>query len=187
MQIRSAQNVGKVLISRKKLAAPLGATFDKFPHGPHNAKFAAVCLFPLGRPIGCHIQGCPVPCRAMIWWIRAVPNVSVPCPYHPCRAKYFRAVPCLAVPRSWYGQDESRKVNNDELDLIFFTETFDLLSAGQFEILVFRPQPQGGQICVSWISRRRRRRRRRTNSQIQIQAPRNAPRDEILPQGNPHC
>ena len=32
----------------------------------------------------------------------------------------------------------------------FFTETFDLLSAGQFENLVFRPQPQGGQICVSW-------------------------------------
>ena len=32
----------------------------------------------------------------------------------------------------------------------FFTETFDLLSAGQFENLVFRPQSQGGQICVSW-------------------------------------
>ena len=28
-----------------------------------------------------------------------------------------------------------------------------------FENLVFRPQSQGGQICVSWISRRRRRRR----------------------------
>ena len=28
----------------------------------------------------------------------------------------------------------------------FFTETFDLLSAGQFESLVFRPQSQGGQI-----------------------------------------
>ena len=39
----------------------------------------------------------------------------------------------------------------------------------------------------TWISRRRRRRRRRTNSQIQIQAPPNAPRDEILPQGNPRC
>ena len=81
-------------------------------------------------------------------------------------------------------------------------ETFGLLSAGQFENLVFRPQSQGGQICVSWahplgpslgsptwISRRRRgrrrRRRRRTNSQIQIQAPPNAPRDEILPQGKP--
>ena len=47
-------------------------------------------------------QGRPVPCRAMIWWIRAVPNISVPCPYDPCRAKYFRAVPCLAVPGSWY-------------------------------------------------------------------------------------
>ena len=38
-------------------------------------------------------QGCPVPCRAQIWWIRAVPNISVPCPDDPCRAKYFRAVP----------------------------------------------------------------------------------------------
>ena len=47
-------------------------------------------------------QGCPVPCRAKIWWIRAVPNISVPCPEDPCRAKYFRAVPCLAVPGSWY-------------------------------------------------------------------------------------
>ena len=31
----------------------------------------------------------------------------------------------------------------------FFTETFDLLSAGQFENLVFRPQSQGGQISGS--------------------------------------
>ena len=46
-------------------------------------------------------QGRPVPCRAQIWWIRAVPNISVPCPYDPCRAKYFRAVPCL-VPAFWY-------------------------------------------------------------------------------------
>ena len=67
----------------------------------------------------------------------------------------------------------------------FFTETFDLLWAMPFENLVFRPQSQGGQICVSWISRRRRRRRRRTNSQIQIQASPKAPRDEILPQGKP--
>ena len=48
------------------------------------------------------MQGRPVPCRAQIWWIRAVPNISVPCPDDPCRAKYFRAVPCLAVPGSWY-------------------------------------------------------------------------------------
>ena len=39
------------------------------------------------------LQGCPGPCRAMIWWIRAVPNMSAPCPHDPCRAKYFRAVP----------------------------------------------------------------------------------------------
>ena len=42
------------------------------------------------------VQGRPVPCRAKIWWIRAVPNISVPCPYDPCRAKYFRAAPCRA-------------------------------------------------------------------------------------------
>ena len=29
-------------------------------------------------------------------------RISVPCPEDPCRAKYFRAVPCLAVPGSWY-------------------------------------------------------------------------------------
>ena len=46
-------------------------------------------------------QGRPVPCRAKIWWIRAVPNISVPCPYNPCCVKYFCAVPC-PVPGSWY-------------------------------------------------------------------------------------
>ena len=35
-------------------------------------------------------------------------------------------------------EDRSRKVNNDEPDLRFFTETFDQLSAGQFENLVQR-------------------------------------------------
>ena len=34
------------------------------------------------------------PCRALM--IRAVPNISVPCSYDPCHAKYFRAV---ALPR----------------------------------------------------------------------------------------
>ena len=43
-------------------------------------------------------QGRPVPCRAQIWWIRAVPNISVPCPHDsvpcqifPCRALMIRA------------------------------------------------------------------------------------------------
>ena len=40
---------------------------------------------------------CPVhrdvPCRARIWWLRAVPNILVPCPYDPYRAKHVRAVP----------------------------------------------------------------------------------------------
>ena len=31
----------------------------------------------------CLLQGRPVPCRAQIWWIRAVPNISVPCPHDP--------------------------------------------------------------------------------------------------------
>ena len=35
-------------------------------------------------------QGRPVPCRAKIWWIRAVPNIFVLCPHDPCRAKYPR-------------------------------------------------------------------------------------------------
>ena len=43
------------------------------------------------------LQGCPVPCRARIWWIRAVPNISVPCPYDLCRAKYSRAK--ILVPK----------------------------------------------------------------------------------------
>ena len=36
-------------------------------------------------------------------------RISVPCPDDPCRAKYFRAVPCLAVPGSWY-QDLGTKI-----------------------------------------------------------------------------
>ena len=59
---------------------------------------------------GLHLsQGRPVPCRARIWWICAVPNISVPCPYDPCCAKYFRDVPCLA-PGSWYQKNKKRKV-----------------------------------------------------------------------------
>ena len=71
-------------------------------------------------------QGCPVPCRAQIWWIGAVPDTSVPRPCDPCRARYFRAVPGnrilvpgsryqdlgskILVPRSWY-QDLGTKTN----------------------------------------------------------------------------
>ena len=36
-----------------------------------------------GRMCLTHLQGCPVPCRAQILWIRAVPNISVPCPHDP--------------------------------------------------------------------------------------------------------
>ena len=51
-------------------------------------------------------------------------------------------IPLLAIHKSishiW--EDAPRKVNNDANPISdFFTETFDLLSAGQFENLVFRP------------------------------------------------
>ena len=39
-------------------------------------------------------QGRPVPCRAQIWWIRAVPNISVPCPHDPVPCQIF---PCRAL------------------------------------------------------------------------------------------
>ena len=35
-----------------------------------------------------------VPCRAQIWWIRAVPNISVPCPHDPVPCQIF---PCRAL------------------------------------------------------------------------------------------
>ena len=35
-----------------------------------------------------------MPCRAQIWWIRAVPNVSVPCPHDPVQCQIF---PCRAL------------------------------------------------------------------------------------------
>ena len=61
-------------------------------------------------------------------------------------------IPLVAIHKiiSHIWEDGSRTVNNNEPDLRFFTETFDLLSAKPFENLVFRPQSQGGQICVSW-------------------------------------
>ena len=61
-------------------------------------------------------------------------------------------IPLLAIHKiiSHIWEDAPRKVNNGEFDFSFFHGNFDLLSAGQFENLVFRPQSQGGQICVSW-------------------------------------
>ena len=38
-------------------------------------------------------QDRPVPCRARIRWILAVPDIFVPCPYDLCRAKYLHALP----------------------------------------------------------------------------------------------
>ena len=47
MKILSAQNVGKILISREtKLLASLGASFDNFSMGRNHAKLVAfACLF----------------------------------------------------------------------------------------------------------------------------------------------
>ena len=49
IQIRSAQNIGKVWISRKNnIPAPFEANSSNFLHGPKtNPKIANKCLFPL--------------------------------------------------------------------------------------------------------------------------------------------
>ena len=54
VQIRSAQNVGKVWISRKKiLLAPFGAISDNFLHEPEKTKKLRVFLsIFLGGPMG---------------------------------------------------------------------------------------------------------------------------------------
>ena len=88
-------------------------------------------------------------------------------------------------------EDGSRKVNNDEPDLRCFHGFFwPVISQAVRKPCFSTSIPRGPNLCIlcppTWISRRRRR-RRRTNSQIQIQAPPNAPRDEILPRGNPRC
>ena len=51
---------------------------------PGHPCIAVPCLFWQGRP---------VPCRAQIWWIHAVPNISAPCPHDPC--------PEIWVPFLW--------------------------------------------------------------------------------------
>ena len=114
-------------------------------------------------------------------------------------------------------EDRSRKVNNDEPDLRFFHGNFrPVISQAVRKPCFSTSIPRGPNLYPGpthlgpawahprgpslgpptwaqlgpthlgppiWISRRRRR----TNSQIQIQAPPNAPRDEILPPGNPRC
>ena len=102
-------------------------------------------------------------------------------------------IPVLAIHKiiSHIWEDRSRKVNNDEPDLRFFQGNFwPVISQAVWKPCFSTSIPRGPNLCIlgppTWISRRRRR-RRRTNSQIQIQAPPNAPRDEILPQGNPRC
>ena len=83
---RHCQNVSKVWISREKSSWPhLGPSGTNFPWTEKHKKYVMFDYFPWSAN-----QGRPVPCRAQIWWIRAVPNISVPCPDDPCRAKYPR-------------------------------------------------------------------------------------------------
>ena len=69
-------------------------------------------------------QGRPVPCRAQIWWIRAVPNISVPCPHDPvpCQisktpAARQRRLPCSPLHCSM----KVRMCNSIRTFLFFFT------------------------------------------------------------------
>ena len=53
IQIRSAQNVGKVWIGRKKnLPAPFGASLGYFLHGPEKLKNVKILPIFLGGPMG---------------------------------------------------------------------------------------------------------------------------------------
>ena len=75
---------------------------------------------------------------------------------------------------------ESRKVNTKSFQ--YQSNSLKLSSCYvpyRLKTLFFDLNPNGGKSQIS------RRQWRRTNSQIQIQAPLNAPRDEILPQGRP--
>ena len=100
-------------------------------------------------------------------------------------------IPLLAIHKiiSHIWEDRSRKVNNDEPDFRFFHGNFwPVINQAVRKPCFSTSIPRGPNLCIlgppTWISRRRRR---RTNSQIQIQAPPNAPKDKILPQGNPRC
>ena len=96
--------------------------------------------------------------------------------------------PLLAIHKiiSHIWEDGSRKVNNDEPDLRFLSRKLLICyKPCRSKTLFFDLNPKGKKFHISRCRRLRRRVRRRTNSQIQIQAPANAPRDEILPQGKP--
>ena len=87
---------------------------------------------------------------------------------------------------SWHKWDDrSRKVKMNAFNFrptpwFFWPLTFQAVRKPCFSISF--PRALGAK---SQISRRWRRRRRHTNSQIQIQAPPNTPKDKKLPQGKP--
>ena len=62
IQIRSAQNVGKVFLSRKNIfPAPFGAFPGYFLRGPENPKDIKILLIFLGGPMGpIHLVGVPL-------------------------------------------------------------------------------------------------------------------------------
>ena len=106
-------------------------------------------------------------------------------------------IPLLAIHKmiSHIWEDGSRKVNNDEPDLRFFHGNFrPVISQAVRKPCFSTSIPRGPNLCIlgppTWARLGPTHldfQTRRTNSQIQIQAPPNAPRDEILPQGNPRC
>ena len=76
IQSRSAQNVGKVWVSRKKiLLAPFGAIWAYFLRGPKKSKITKKMLIFLGGPMGpIHpVWALPTSCV----WVKSGPAVSV--------------------------------------------------------------------------------------------------------------
>jgi|AACY02.13.fsa_nt_gi hypothetical protein len=59
-KIRSAQNVGKVWISKKKTPGPFGAISEQLFYGPNKCKHCIICLvFFLGGPMAAIFLGGP--------------------------------------------------------------------------------------------------------------------------------
>ena len=98
-------------------------------------------------------------------------------------------IPLLATHKiiSHIWEDRSRKVNNDQPGFRFFHGSFwPVISQAVRKPCFSTSIPRGPDLYILDFRRRRQRlrRRHRTNSQIQIQAPPNAPRDEIIRKGN---
>ena len=84
-------------------------------------------------------------------------------------------------------EDGSRKVNTNEPDLRIFHGNFWPVMSQAVRKPFFRPQSQGGKFLDFQTLSRLAPAATPAPPQIQIHAPPNSPRDEILPQGNPRC